>query len=422
MNDLVVMGNVLTPYEIIKDGAIGIIGNRIVEIGKIGDIKGEEKIGGKNKIVMPGLINTHTHLSMTLLRGIADDMPLMNWLQEEIWPREANLTEKDCYYGALLGCLEMLKSGTTCFADMYFFMDGVAKAVEESGIRAALSYGILELDKETGKNMFNSARKFVKNWKDHDRIVPMYGPHTIYTCSEEMLLKVRETASKEKIGIHIHLNETEEEVENTKREKGKYPIEYLNDIAFLGSDVLAAHCVWLDNKEISILKEKDVKVSHNPISNMKLGSGISPVEKLLKNGVTVSLGTDGVASNNTLDLFEEMKVSALLQKTNSRDPTSMPVDTVIRMATSYGAKALNIDSGSIEIGKKADLIIINPKKPRLTPMHNIRSHVVYATHGDDVGSVIVDGKIVMRDGEVLTLNEEEVVEKTEEVARDLVSR
>ncbi|MFQ6051254.1 MAG: amidohydrolase family protein [Candidatus Hydrothermarchaeota archaeon] len=421
MNDLVVMGNVLTPYEIIKDGAIGISGDRIVEIGKIGEIKGEEKIGGENKIVMPGLINTHTHLSMTLLRGIADDMPLMDWLQREIWPREAKLTGKHCYHGALLGCLEMLKSGTTCFADMYFFMDDVAKAVKESGIRAALSYGILEIDEETGKKMFNSAKKFVKKWKKSERIIPMFGPHTPYTCSEEMLVRVRKAASKEKVGIHIHLNETKEEVEKIKKEKGKYPIEYLNDIGFLGPDVLAAHCVWLNNEEVNILKEKDVKISHNPISNMKLGSGISPVEKLIKKGITVSLGTDGVASNNTLDLFEEMKVCALLQKADSLDPTTMPVDTVIKMATSYGGKALKTNSGSIEIGKKADLIVIDPKIPRLTPMHSIKSHIVYATHGDDVEDVIVDGKVVMRGGEVLTLDEEEVIERAEEFARDLVS-
>ncbi|MDD2440264.1 MAG: amidohydrolase family protein, partial [Methanosarcinaceae archaeon] len=312
------------------------------------------------------------------------------------------------------------------FADMYFFMDESAKAVEASGLRAALSYGMIELgDEEKGKSELLEGRRFVRNWQGAagGKISTMYGPHAPNTCSKEFLRKVREAATEDGAGINIHILETEAELKAMKAQYGMCSVNLLEEIGFLGPDVLAAHCVWLSDGDLEILNRRGVKVSHNPVSNMKLASGIAPVPKMLAKGINVGLGTDGCASNNNLDLFEEMKTTALLHKVNSFDPTVLPARQVLEMATLKGAQAIEPDAGMLKVGKKADLILVDMKKPHLSPcFDNIPSHLVYAARGSDVRTTIVDGKVLMDDYKVLVLDEEKVVEEAQKAAEELVAR
>jgi len=376
---------------------------------------------------LPGLINGHTHLAMVLLRGVADDMALMPWLETKIWPIEKNLRAEDCYVGALLGCLEIIKSGTTCFADQYFFMENVARAVEEAGMRASLSYGIIELgDSKRRESELRAGEKLVKgcNGTAKGRISTMFGPHAAYTCSPECLIKVKELAKKYKVGIHTHISETQDEVKQITEKYGKRPVEHLDAIGFLGPEVLAAHCVWLTEKEIKILCDHGVKPVHNPVSNMKIACGIAPVPEMLAAGIPVALGTDGAASNNALDMFNEMKFAALLNKVGKLNPTVMPAQAVLEMATINGAIALGLEKeiGSLEAGKKADIVLVDLKKPHLTPLHNVVSHLVYSAVGGDVDTTIVDGKILMQNTEVLVLDEDKVLDQAQKTSDDLLAR
>ncbi|MDD4749697.1 MAG: amidohydrolase family protein [Methanosarcinaceae archaeon] len=410
----------------LKNGTVVIEDGKISAIGKKTTETAETVIDAKGSVVMPGLVNTHTHAAMTFFRGYADDLQLAKWLQEHIWPAEAQLRAKDVYKGTKLACLEMIKSGTTSFADMYFFMDESAKAVEASGLRAALSYGMIELgDEEKGKSELREGRRFVRNWQGAagGKISTMYGPHAPNTCSKEFLRKVREAATEDGAGINIHILETEAELKAMKAQYGMCSVNLLEEIGFLGPDVLAAHCVWLSDGDLEILNRRGVKVSHNPVSNMKLASGIAPVPKMLAKGINVGLGTDGCASNNNLDLFEEMKTTALLHKVNSFDPTVLPARQVLEMATLKGAQAIEPDAGMLKVGKKADLILVDMKKPHLSPcFDNIPSHLVYAARGSDVRTTIVDGKVLMDDYKVLVLDEEKVVEEAQKAAEELVAR
>ncbi len=413
-------GRILTPKGFVE-------GSLLIEDGiitSIGEKEGAEHvIDAKGNIVMPGLINAHTHLGMTLFRGYADDLPLKEWLTEHIWPIEAKLTEDDVYAGTLLGCLEMIKSGTTAFADMYIRMNGAAKAVEESGLRGVLSYGMIELgDEERGEKELKIGKEFVKKWNgtSNGRITAMYGPHAPNTCSSEFLMYVREHADEDKVGIHIHASETKAEVEQIKAQCGMSSVKLLDSLNFLGPDVLAAHCIWLSPEDIQILKKKDVKIAHNPTSNMKLASGIAPVPELLEAGITVGLGTDGCASNNTLDMFYEMKMAALLNKVRKLDPTTIPAPKAVEMATVNGARSVGLDTGVIAEGKKADIIIVDMNKPHLTPRHDLISHLVYCTKGSDVSTTIVDGKILMENYQVKIFDEAEVMARAEERAKDLM--
>jgi 5-methylthioadenosine/S-adenosylhomocysteine deaminase len=408
-----------------KSGTVVIEDGRITEIGKETNKSAETVIDAKYSVVMPGLVNTHTHAAMTLFRGYADDLQLTEWLQEHIWPAEAKLTAEDTYKGSLLACLEMIKSGTTSFADMYFYMDETAKAVEESGLRASLSHGLIELwNEEKGENDLKEGKRFVRAWQGaaDGRIKTMYGPHAPNTCSEEFLAKVREEASKDGAGIHIHILETEAELNAMKEKYGKCSVHLLEDIGFFGPDVLAAHCVWLSDGDIEILRKRGVNVSHNVISNMKLASGIAPVNKMIEKGVNVSLGTDGCASNNNLDLFEEMKTAALLHKVNTFNPTALPAKQVLEMATVNGSKALDPETGMLKVGKKADMIILDMKKPHLIPCFDIRSQLVYSAKGSDVKTTIVNGKVLMEDYRVLALDEQKVMEEAQKAAEELVAR
>ncbi|MFQ6020854.1 MAG: amidohydrolase [Candidatus Aenigmatarchaeota archaeon] len=399
---------IITPEEILENKNILIENNKI----SFGIDKSDVVIDAKDKVVLPGLTNSHTHLAMTLFRGYGDDMPLMSWLKEKIWPLESKLREEDCYIGSLLGCLEMIKSGTTSFYDMYFHMGSTAKACERSGIRGNLAWAVLdkEITTQSGDPIRN-AEHFIKKWKDHELINPMIGPHSIYTCSKETLLKAKELSEKYNSLLHIHLSETEKEVKDSKEKFGKRPVEYLDSIGFL-KNVLAAHCVWLNENEIKILANNNIKIAHCPISNLKLSSGIAPIEDMIKNGLKIGLGTDGAASNNNLDLFEEMKNSALIQK-YKYNSTALPAQKALEMACF---------ENKIEIGKKADLILIDIKKPHFYPLHNIISHLVYSANGSDVTDVICNGKLIMKNRRVLTLDEEEILEKVQKISEDLIHR
>jgi 5-methylthioadenosine/S-adenosylhomocysteine deaminase len=411
--------------RVLKNFSVSITDGRIEEIAE--EIKGEADfvLDAKNKIVMPGLINAHTHLAMTLFRGIADDVPLMKWLQEEIWPVEGLLEGRHVYAGSLLGCLEMIKSGTTCFNDMYFFTDEVARSIEESGMRGVLSHAMFDFgDESKAKDMLKKGKANIRKYRGKGRVRTFFGPHAPYTCSEELLIKTKKMADRYKTGIHIHVAETEEEVKNSKKERGKRPFEYLDSIGFLGENVLTAHSTWASKKEIKILKKRKVKIAHNPVSNMKIACGVAPVPEYLENGVTVSLGTDGAASNNCLDMFDDMKVCALIHKINTRNASVVPAERVLEFATINGAIALGMgdEIGSIEVGKVADIILVSLDRPNLIPLTNPISHLVYSAKGCDVDTVVVDGRVLMENRELRTLDEEEVMRFAAEEARDLLGK
>ncbi|MBN1134919.1 MAG: amidohydrolase family protein [Methanosarcinaceae archaeon] len=411
-------GDIKRGVVVIEDGVITQIADRTHE-------SADTIIDAQGSVVMPGLINTHTHAGMTLFRGYADDLPLAEWLEEHIWPAEAVLNDKDLYNGTLLACLEMIKSGTTTFADMYIHMDEVARAVEKSGMCAALSYGMIDLgDEVRGGSELKEGRRFVHRWDGgaDGRIMAMYGPHAPNTCSREFLVKVKEQAMHDDANIHIHVLETEAELKQMKEQFGMCSVNMLDEIGFLDSSVLAAHCVWLSEGDIDILSKRGVNVSHNPVSNMKLASGIAPVPKMLDNGVNVSLGTDGCASNNNLDMFEEMKTSALLHKVNTFDPTVLPARQVLEMATRNGALALGLKTGVLKEGYRADVIIVDMNKPHLTPIYDATSHLVYSTKGCDVRTTIVNGKILMHDYETISLDEQKVMDAARDAAKDLFFR
>ena len=415
---MLVLKNALT-----LDGRKDILieGEKITRIVDAGELKtsADEVIDCAGKAVIPGLVNTHTHLPMSLFRGLADDLPLMEWLEKHIWPAEdKHLSKEFCYYGALLSCIEMIKTGTTVFVDMYTFEKEMKKAVEESGMRAFLTEAILDFktkDYEAGQGV-SFTEKLLKEEKNTSLVKIGVGPHSPYTCSEETLVKSKELAEKHNALLHIHLSETKKEVEQVKEKTGKRPAEYLESIGFFDyNKIIAAHCVWLDEKEISILAEHGVTVSHNPVSNAKLASGIAPIPLMLSKGVNVTIGTDGCASNNTLDLFESMKMTALIHKAKTLDPTTVNARQVINMVTENAYKALGLNIGLRE-GAAADLVIIDLKKPHLTPIYSFESHLVYAAKSSDVDTVIINGSIVMKNRKILTINEEKVMEKANELA------
>lgn len=404
-----------------KETSIYIEDNLIKEIGA--RLEADYVIDGDGKAAIPGLINTHTHAAMTLFRGYADDMKLHEWLQDKIWPTEAKLTEEDVYWGTKLACLEMIKTGTTCFNDMYWHMNGAIKAVDEMGIRAVLSTVFIDLfDKERGDKEVKNSKKFIKGIKalKNERIIPALGPHALYTVSQEKLQWAKEYSDKEDLLIHFHLAETKNEIEDCVRKNGKKPVQFLNEIGFLGENLIAAHCNWLDREDIKILARNNVKISHNPVSNMKLSAGVLPYTEMKKFGLIISLGTDGCASNNNLDMFESMKFAALLQKLRSNDPTVMPALEAFNLATLNGAKSLKINAGVIEEGKLADIVLIDLKRPELTPNHDLISNLVYSANGSSVDTVICNGRILMQNRKVD--NEEEILERAGKAALDIVNR
>ena len=374
--------------------------NIIEKVGK--GLKGDEVIDCSDSLVMPGLVNTHTHISMTKLRGVADDVVLDDFLKKT-YAIDSKLKEKDVYEGALLGCLESIKFGTTCFNDLYYFEDEIAKASVELGLRANLAWACLDKEMTTQKgDPVDNCEGFVKRWQGKEELVsPEVGVQGVYVTSEETYARAKELGEKYGVKTHTHLSETRKEVYDNVKKVGKRPVEWLDGIGFLNERLTAAHCVWLTKKEMDMLAKAKVSVSHNPTSNLKLASGgLCPVPELIERGANVTIGTDSCASNNNLDLFKEMKLAALLHKNAKWDATLVSAQEALDMATINGAKALGVNCGSVEEGKLADLLIIGLKKANLTPMNNVVSNIVYSMNGSDVDTSIINGKVIMKEREV----------------------
>ncbi len=408
-------------------GSVYIEDNLITDISK-GNLSNEADmtIDAYGQIVIPGLINTHTHLPMTLLRGYGDDMVLSEWLKTRIWPVEAKLSKESIKAGAELGLLEMIQSGTTTFFDMYFYEDEIAESVEKIGVRGVLGFAFIDsgTPQYPFDQLFNKAELFLKKYHNHSLIIPALAPHGTYTCSPETLQNVRSLADNYKCPIQIHCSETRDEVYDVKNRYGKRPIAQLKECGLLAPDVVLAHCGWITKNEVKDMGRECVNVSHCPVSNMKIATGgYAPIQECIDDGVCVSLGTDGAASNNTLDMFETMKFTALLHKQHRWDPKIVPAQTVLDFATINGAKAIGLDDsiGSLEIGKKADVVLLDFKTPRLTPCHDPISHIVYACHGSDVSTTIINGKPVYLDKKVQTVNEQQVLTKSREQAKTLTN-
>lgn len=376
-------------------------------------------IDGKGKIALPGFINTHTHAGMTLLRGYADDLPLHNWLQNKIWPFEANLSKEEIYWGSKLAILEMLSTGTTTFTDMYFQMDIVAKAVEETGMRAVLTEGLIE--KNDGIDGLKSSLNFCNKWRGqaNGRITTMLAPHAPYTCSKKYLEQIIKLSEEHGLAINIHVAETKKEYEDSLKRNDLSPISYLDSFGFFERPVLAAHCVYLSAEDIKILLEKNVGVAYNPASNMKLSSGIANIVEMINSGVNVAFGTDSVASNNNLDLIEEARMGSYLQKVNSHNPTVLNIDDLFKMLTYNGAKALGLKKvGKIQKDFLADIVLVDTKNhTHFYPHHNNLSNLFYSGSGRDVNTVIINGKIVYDNNEFLTIDKEEVYYEVEKIIK-----
>ena len=411
---------------IIEKGFIVIDGDSIQAVG-IGNAPSgvyDQKIDGTNRLALPGLINAHTHAAMTLLRGYADDMPLMEWLEKKIWPLEAKLTADDVYWGTMLAIVEMIKSGTTCFADMYFFMDEVARAVAETGIRAVLARGMVGVGPEN-EVAFTESRDLFEKWNgsNNSRINIILGPHAPYTCPPDYMGKVMALAEEINVGLHIHLAETAGEFADSINIYGKTPVAQLESLGLFDHQVVAAHCVHLTEQDIEILAKYQVGVVHNPESNMKLASGIAPVPEMLKAGIPVALGTDGASSNNNLDMLQELRTCALLHKVNTMDPTVLPAYQALKMATTNGAKALWLDKqiGQLAKGKKADIILCKLDQAHMIPRYDLIANLVYSGQAADVDTVIIDGNIIMQDRIIKTLDEQEVLRHSKQAAERLVT-
>ncbi|MGB5986702.1 MAG: amidohydrolase, partial [Desulfobacterales bacterium] len=360
--------------------------------------------------------------AMTLFRGLADDLPLMTWLQDHIFPAEAGLDADQVYWGALLACAEMIRSGTTCFCDMYLFTQAVAKAVEAAGLRAVVGEVLFDFPSPNYgpiEQGFAYTEDLVRTWRDNPLISIAVEPHSPYLCAPELLTRAAALAEEQGLCLVIHLSETQSEVAQIEAKTGHTPVGHLADLGVLGPNLIAPHCVVLTDTDRQLLARHGVKVAHNPHSNMKLASGVAPVPELLAAGVCVGLGTDGCASNNNLDMFAEMDVTAKLHKVQSLDPTVMDAATTLKLATGNGASALGLNEaiGSLSVGKRADIIIIDSAQPHLTPMYNPVSHLVYAAGGHDVTTTIVNGRVLMADRRLTTLDEIEVMARVNEFAR-----
>jgi 5-methylthioadenosine/S-adenosylhomocysteine deaminase len=407
---------------IIENGFLCVQGDTISHMGTDDDgFNATKLIDAKGGIVLPGLVNGHTHAAMSLFRGLADDLPLMEWLNHYIFPVESKMDADFVFVGTLLACAEMIMSGTTTFCDMYLFEDEVAKAAEQAKIRCLVgevlydfpspNYGAIE-------NGLKYTESLIKKWQGDPLVSIAVEPHSLFTCSPGLLSAANDLAVRYNVPLIIHMAETLSEVAEVEEKYGKRPVEHLLSLGILGPGLITDHCVHLNQTDIKIMAEHRVRVIHNPESNMKLASGIALIPEMLAQDITVGLGTDGCASNNNLDLFTEMDMAAKLQKIRTMDPTVMDAVTVLRMATVQGAAALGMGNftGSLEIGKRADIIIIDTDKPHLTPLYNPYSHLVYAARGNDVSHSIINGRLVMEDRELLTLDLDEIIGRAREKA------
>jgi 5-methylthioadenosine/S-adenosylhomocysteine deaminase len=420
---IIITGGIVVTVDanrrVLNPGAVAIDGTDIVAVDTPGAIArqftAKQTITAAGQIVMPGLINTHTHAPMVMYRGLADDLALMDWLQKYIFPAEAKtVSPAFVRTGTRLAALEMIQSGTTAYADMYYFEEEIAKATKDAGMRGVLGQTIIKFpvaDAKTPAEGLARARTFIQQWKNDPLIVPAIAPHSAYTLEEDTVKQCAALARELQVPMLIHLAETKDEVDIVRNQHQRSPTAYLESLGVLGPNVLAAHGVWVSPEDIATLKTRGVGVSHNPESNMKLASGTAPVTRYLAAGVPIGLGTDGAASNNDLDMFEAMRFAALLHKLQNNDPKATPAPVVLEMATRLGAQALGLDKqiGSLEAGKHADLIMLALDRARQTPMFEAVSHIVYVAHGDDVRSVMVNGKFLMRDRKMLTLDETRVI-------------
>jgi 5-methylthioadenosine/S-adenosylhomocysteine deaminase len=433
--DLLVTGGTVVAmdaqHRVIEDGGVAIRGEDIVAVGTRTDLEKQyvatKTINAAGGLILPGLINGHAHAAMSLFRGLADDLSLDEWLQKYIFPAEArNVTLDFVTWGTRLGLLEMLRGGITTYADMYYFEDEVARVTKEAGMRGVLGETIIDFpapDNKTTAAAFTYTQNYITHWKGDSLITPAVAPHAIYTVSEKNLQDSAALARRNQVPILIHLAEASFESEQARTKYGLSPVAYLQRIGLLGPDVTGAHCVWVDAADIAVLAHFGVGCVHNPSSNMKTAAGVMPVIDMLKAGEPIGLATDGAASNNNQDLFEEMDLAAKLQKIARMDSRALPAEQVVEMATIGGARAVHLDKqiGSLEAGKKADLILIETTGPHATPSYNVYSQLVYALKASDVKTVVIAGKVVMEDRRVLTLNEKEIMAKAQEYKKKIVA-
>lgn len=434
--DLLVSGKYLVTMDpdnpVVADGAVAIHEGLIVAIGAADELSARynpaETLSGDNRIVLPGLINGHSHAAMTLLRGVADDLDLMTWLNNYIFPAEVEFVDAEFVrIGTELACWEMIRGGTTTFVDMYYYPDVIAAVVESCGLRAYISATVIDQRSPDAENATDSVAKgleFIDRWQGrHPRITPIFGPHANYTLDGEQLQATRRAANDAGVPISIHMSESPFEVQYSKDNYGTTSIEFFESIGFLDGPTIGAHVVWPTDEEIGILAERKVGVIHNPTSNMKISSGISPVTEMLRAGVHIGLGTDGAASNNDLDMWEEMRLAAFLQKVDRMDPTVLSASTVLNMATRGGAEAVGLADkvGTLAVGMRADLIQVSFDDVHFIPTYDVISHLVYVADEQDVASTVVDGKVLMKDGEMLTIDTERVRREATELAARIQS-
>ena len=421
--DLLILGGTVVTMDadrrVIPAGAVATIDGEIVAIGTAAELstayRAETVVTpGDHDIVIPGLVNGHNHAAMSLLRGVADDLALMEWLEGYIFPAEAALVDEGFVRtGTQLAALEMISSGTTTFADMYYFEDIVAEVVDGCGLRGVLGETIVDFpapDNATTDEAFRYTEAFLERWRDNPRVIAAVAPHAAFTVSPENLKRSAALAREYGAPLLIHVSETSDEVDQVRQQHGARPVEHLASLGFLGPDVIAAHVIWVNDREISLLAEHSVGAVHNPESNMKLASGTMPLLALREAGVAVGLGTDGPASNNDLDLFAAMTIATMLQKHANADPTALPAVQTLALATIEGARALGLEDqiGSLEVGKRADLVVVSGEPASQVPRYDPYSHLVYVTRGAEVRLTVVDGRILYRDGDFLTLDPESV--------------
>jgi 5-methylthioadenosine/S-adenosylhomocysteine deaminase len=434
--DLLINGGTIVTMDgdrlILEDGAVVVKGDVISAIGFRTDLEkkyiADQTIDARGKLVLPGFINGHTHVPMTLFRGLHDDVTLDEWLHKYIFPAEAkNVTEEFVRWGTRLAAAEQIRGGITTFADMYYFEDAVAEETKKAGMRGVLGETFIDFpapDNKDEAEMLAYTEKFLKRWQNDPLIHAAPAPHSIYTCSQKTLQDAAALARKYHAPILIHVAEMKKELDDSRAQNGTTPVQYLNKIGVLGPDVVAAHCIFVDDTDRKLLAEKQVGCVHNPSSNMMLASGVSPVPELRAAGVAVGLGTDGPAgSNNDLDLMEEMDLAAKLQKITKMNPLALGAKAVVEMATIDGAKALHMEKeiGSLEAGKKADVIVISLNEPNAVPMYDVYAQLAYALKGNDVETVVIGGRVVMREHQLLTVKEDEAIAKAREYQKKVAA-